>query len=55
MNRHEEKRTRLLEALRERGAGGVGLAKGTSNLFRDRTPGTRPRIDLSGFNEVVRV
>src|SRR5437667_6992005 len=55
MNRHEEKRTRLLEALRERGAGGVGLAKHTSNLFRDRAPGARPRIDLSGFNEVVRV
>ncbi len=55
MNRHEEKRTRLLEALRERGAGGVGLAKGTSNLFRDRKAPTRPRVDLSGFNEVVRV
>src|SRR5437867_12294206 len=55
MNRHEEKRTRLLEALRERGAGGVGLAKRTSNLFRDRKAPARPRVDLSGFNEVVRV
>ena len=55
MNRHEEKRTHLLEALRERGAGGVGLAKRTSNLFRDRKAPARPRIDLSGFNEVVRV
>ena len=55
MNRHEEKRSRLLEALRERGAGGVGLAKRTSNLFRDRKAPARPRVDLSGFNEVVRV
>src|SRR3989475_13124136 len=55
MKRHEEKRTRLLEALRERGAGGVGLAKRTSNLFRDRKAPARPRVDLSGFNEVVRV
>ena len=55
MKRHEEKRSRLLEALRERGAGGVGLAKRTSNLFRDRNAPARPRVDLSGFNEVVRV
>jgi FAD/FMN-containing dehydrogenase len=55
VSRHEEKRARLLDALRARGTGGVGLAKRTSNLFRDRTPGTRPRIDLSGFNEVLRV
>jgi len=59
VSRHEEKRGRLLDALRERGAGGVGLAKSTSNLFRDRIRDenalARPRIDLSGFNEVVRV
>ncbi|HYS75267.1 MAG TPA: FAD-binding oxidoreductase [Burkholderiales bacterium] len=59
MRRHEEKRARLLDALRGRGTGGVGLAKRTSNLFRDRIRGenirARPRIDLSGFNEVVRV
>src|SRR5213594_4639104 len=55
MNRHEEKRTRLLEALRERGAGGVGLAKRTSNLFRDRKAPARPRVDLALFNEVVEV
>jgi FAD/FMN-containing dehydrogenase len=59
VNRHEEKRARLLGALREQGPGGVGLAKSTSNLFRDRIrdagANARPRIDLSGFNEVVRV
>jgi len=55
VNRHEEKRARLLGALREEGPAGVGLAKNTSNLFRDRTAPARPRIDLSGFNEVVRV
>ena len=30
-------------------------SKSTSNLFRDRAPRTRPRIDLGHFNEVVRV
>ena len=32
-----------------------GLAKRTSNLFRDRAPKPRPRIDLASFNEVIRV
>jgi len=57
VNRYEEKRARLLGALREQGPGGVGLAKSTSNLFRDRVHegSARPRVDLSCFNEVVRV
>jgi FAD/FMN-containing dehydrogenase len=37
------------------GVSGIGLAKNTSNLFRDREPQARPRVDLSGFNEVVEV
>ena len=31
----------------------VGLAKSTSNLFRDRAPRSAPRIDLKHFNRVV--
>ena len=31
----------------------VGLAKSTSNLFRDRAPRAAPRIDLKHFNRVV--
>lgn len=55
MSRHEAKVARLIEALRAGGAGGVGLAKKTSNLFRDRAASARPRVDLSGFNEVIEV
>ncbi|MCC6198182.1 MAG: FAD-binding oxidoreductase, partial [Burkholderiales bacterium] len=38
-------------------AGGqrFGLAKATSNLFRDRAPRAAPRVDLSNFNAVVAV
>lgn len=32
-----------------------GLAKSTSNLFRDRSARARPKIDLKGFNQVVHV
>ena len=51
------KLAKLREALRGPPAGqapAVGLAKSTSNLFRDRAR-RRPRIDLSHFDEVVRV
>ena len=54
MSRYEEKKVRLLEDFAAvRVAGGIhfGLAKKTSNLFRDRA--ARPRIDLSHFNEVL--
>ena len=36
------------------GAGPVGLAKETSNLFRDRAPAGRRRLDVRGFNERFR-
>jgi FAD/FMN-containing dehydrogenase len=52
---HEKKLARLLAELAAGGAAGIGLAKRTSNLFRDREAKARPRVDLSGFNEVVRV
>jgi FAD/FMN-containing dehydrogenase len=45
-------------ALQEKLAAGdveVGLAKATSNLFRDRAARPRPRVDLSPFNAVLAV
>jgi FAD/FMN-containing dehydrogenase len=54
---YAEKAAALADALRRAPAGGdasVGLAKSTSNLFRDRTV-RRPRIDLSHFDRVVAV
>ena len=43
-----------LSTRRGRGAQ-FGLAKSTSNLFRDRARQPRPRIDLKHFNRVVHV
>jgi FAD/FMN-containing dehydrogenase len=37
------------------GAPRFGIAKRTSNLFRDREPKPRPRVDLSAFDRVVGV
>jgi len=51
---HENKLARLRAELAA-GAAGIGLAKSTSNLFRDREAQARPRVDLSGFKEVVEV
>src|SRR4029079_18154217 len=58
MTPYEVKKARLLDdlaAARAQGGGTVGLAKRTSNLFRDRTPRQRPRVDLSHFNAVLNV
>jgi FAD/FMN-containing dehydrogenase len=55
VNSHESKLARLHAELAAGGPGGIGLAKSTSNLFRDRKVLARPRVDLSGFNEVVEV
>ena len=55
---YAEKKARLVAALAAQDAGGApsfGLAKRTSNLFRDRDAKPRPRIDLSDFDAVVRV
>jgi FAD/FMN-containing dehydrogenase len=55
---YAKKAARLLEDVAaERRAGGarVGLAKPTSNLFRDRSHRVRPRIDVSHFDEVLHV
>ena len=58
MSKHQAKLDRLLASVRS-GSAEIGLAKKTSNLFRDRVrnedASARPKVDLSGFNEVVRV
>src|SRR5687767_6096443 len=51
---HAAKRDSLSQALRG-GSGPVALAKETSNLFRDRAAGQRRRLDVRGFNQVLRV
>jgi FAD/FMN-containing dehydrogenase len=55
VSNHDNKLARLRAELSAGGPGGIGLAKSTSNLFRDREQQARPRVDLSGFNEVVEV
>jgi FAD/FMN-containing dehydrogenase len=55
---HAAKRDSLAQALRAARAGNEGpvaLAKETSNLFRDREAGRRRRLDVRGFNQVLRV
>jgi FAD/FMN-containing dehydrogenase len=44
-----------LRAPRAGEAGPVGLAKDTSNLFRDREPVARRRLDVRNFNQVLEV
>jgi len=53
---HAAKTARLLQDLAARSGSGnarIGLAKETSNLFRDRAPTPRPAIDLAHFDEVI--
>ena len=52
---HAARRDRLLEAVRGVGSGPFGLHKDTSNLFRDRAPAARRRLDVRGFNHVLHV
>jgi FAD/FMN-containing dehydrogenase len=55
---YSEKAARLLAdvaAARRSGTANVGLAKRTSNLFRDRGRKRAPRIDLAHFNRVIAV
>ena len=56
-NTYADHKARLLAEL-ARGTGGaarVGLAKETSNLFRDRAPRARPAVDLKRFDQVLNV
>ena len=51
---HAERCARLLASLREDGSQRpLGLAKKTSNLFRDRSEAPKRRLDLSDFHHVV--
>ena len=54
MTTYADRKSELLASLGA-GAASFGLAKDTSNLFRDRAPRPRPKIDLKGFNHVVAV
>jgi FAD/FMN-containing dehydrogenase len=51
---HTDKTRALSEQLR-RGAGPVGLAKDTSNLFRDRAGGAARRLNVRQFCDVLEV
>ena len=51
---HAAKRDSLIQTLKA-GAGPVALAKDTSNLFRDREGAPRRRLDVRGFNQVLRL
>ncbi|MGD9952933.1 MAG: FAD-binding oxidoreductase [Burkholderiales bacterium] len=55
MNRLHTAKTQALSAQLSRGAGPVGLAKDTSNLFRDRAGGARRRLDVRQFRDVLDV
>jgi FAD/FMN-containing dehydrogenase len=51
---YADRKAQLLATLGA-GAASFGLAKDTSNLFRDRAPRRRPAVDLKGFNHVIAV
>jgi FAD/FMN-containing dehydrogenase len=55
MSRLHAAKTQALSAQLSRGAGPVGLAKDTSNLFRDRAAGERRRLDVRQFRDVLEV
>jgi len=50
-----EKKRRLIAELQAGGAGPIGLAKDTSNLFRDRKETPKRKLDVRHFNEVLTV
>ena len=58
LTQHSLKKEALAARLRAQGAGEagpVGLAKETSNLFRDRESAPRRRLDVRAFNQVLAV
>jgi FAD/FMN-containing dehydrogenase len=54
LDAHALKREALSRTMRE-GAGPIGLAKETSNLFRDREQAARRRLDVRAMSEVLSV
>jgi FAD/FMN-containing dehydrogenase len=55
MSTYAERRNRLVAAIRDAGAGKIGLRKETSNLFRDRAAGKKRLLDVREFNHVLAV
>ena len=58
MNAHADKKAHLaveLAASAAEGTAAIGLAKKTSNLFRDRATKPAPKVNLSQFHDVIRV
>ena len=58
MTAHADKIADLAAGLARTGTPGaprIGLAKSTSNLFRDRARQGRPQIDLARFDDIVRI
>ena len=50
------RRDALVASVRTQGNGSpLGLAKNTSNLFRDRSEGSKQRLDLHHFSHVIEV
>lgn len=55
MNGYVERRDRLLADFAVRGQGPIGLAKDTSNLFRDRARTGKRLLDVSAFCHVLAI
>jgi FAD/FMN-containing dehydrogenase len=52
---YDDRRSALAASLAAQHPPAFGLAKSTSNLFRDRAPRRAPRVDLSHFRHVIAV
>ena len=52
---YAERRQTLIDQLRASRGGELALGKATSNLFRDRTPATKQRLDVRAFHHVLEV
>lgn len=50
---HQQRLAIAAQALKAQKAAPLALAKRTSNLFRDRRPGARSRLDLGAFDHVL--
>jgi FAD/FMN-containing dehydrogenase len=55
MSGYAERRGQLLAAFRERPRGSIGLAKKTSNLFRDRARAHKHLLDVRAFDHVLAI
>src|SRR4029078_12507621 len=55
MSSYAERRGQLVAAFGARRPGSVGIAKDTSNLFRDRAPAGKHLLDVRAFDHVLAV